>query len=65
MTHVQAEWLVNVLEWKRVYKPTQKLSNINVKIWEDFMEDMLEDAYCVLDSYEILLSAQLDAHDGD
>ena len=57
MTHVQAEWLVNVLEWKRVYAPTSRLSNINVKVWEDWMEDLLEDAYCVLDSYEIVLSA--------
>lgn len=57
MTHTQAEWLVNVLEWKRVYKPTTELSNVNVRIWEDWMEDLLEDAYCVLDSYEIVLSA--------
>ena len=57
MPHTQAEWLVNVLEWKRVYKPTTKLSNVNVRIWEDWMEDLLEDAYCVLDSYEIVLSS--------
>ena len=57
MTREQAEWLVNTLEFKRCYAPTIRLSNINVKVWEDFMEDLLEDAYCVLDSYEIVLSA--------